>query len=361
MSFLRNPGPTNTEHRMDGLFMFTAANSNPNGDPDNEGRPRQDQETGHGEVTNVCIKRHIRDTVELLAGEAKTPGMDIYIKSKTILDHKLIEVHQSLGFTPKKVAASKGKGKGKKEEGDKKEEGATGEEGGGGAMELAVVGAEEKGLAQMKDDRMVATKAAQKMCELHFDVRTFGAVMSSKVANSGQVRGPIQIGYARTVDPVVIVDDSITRMAIQTDREAETNVMNQTFGSKSRVLFGLYVGQFSFNPAFARKTGFGPKDLEMFWEAFGRIFEYSRASGRDGVAMKQLVVFEHDSYLGCTHSQRLYDLVTGPGPDGKPYLRRADEAKPARQYSDYLMPKQEEVQGRIEGLGIRGVKVHYLL
>lgn len=340
---------------MDGLFMFIATNSNPNGDPDNEGRPRQDQETGHGEVTNVCIKRHIRDTVQLLAGEAKTPGMDIYIQSKAILDHKLVEVHQSLGFTPKKTA-SKGKGKGKKEEG------ATGEEGGGEAMELAVVGAEEKSLIQAgKDERMVAMKAAARMCELHFDVRTFGAVMSSKVANSGQVRGPIQIGYARTVDPVVIVDDSITRMAIQTDREAETNAMNQTFGSKSRVLFGLYVGQFSYTPSFARKTGFGPKDLEMFWEAFGRIFEYSRASGRDGVAMKQLIVFEHDSYLGCTHSQRLFDLVSGPGPDGKAYLRRVDETKPARQYGDYSVPKQEEVQGRIDAAGIRGVKVHYLL
>lgn len=351
MSFLRNPGPTNTEHRMDGIFMFTATNSNPNGDPDNDGRPRQDQETGHGEVTNVCIKRHLRDTLVQLA-DGK-PGMEIYIRSKAILDHTLQKVHESLGFAPKKAAAKKGK----KKDG----EAATGEE--EGSMELVAVGApEEKSLIQVgKDERAQAMQAAAKMCEMHFDVRTFGAVMSSKVANSGQVRGPMQISYARTVDPVVISDDSITRMALQTDREAETNHMNQTFGSKSRVLFGLYVGQMYYNPAFARKTGFSGKDLEMFWECFGRLFEYSRASGRDGVAMKQLIVFEHESPLGCAHSQRLIDMVTGPGPDGKPHLRRVDEGKPARQYGDYLMPKQEEVQERIERGGIKGVKVHYLL
>jgi CRISPR-associated protein Csd2 len=352
MSFLKNPGPTNVEHRMDGLFMFTAANSNPNGDPDNDGRPRQDQETGHGEVTNVCIKRHLRDTaVQLYEGK---PGMDIYIQSKAILDHKLSEVHASLGFAPKKAALKSGKKKDKEVE-------AAGEEGGG--MELAVVGApEEKSLIQAgKDERGMAMKAAARMCELHFDVRTFGAVMSSKVANSGQVRGPIQISYARSVDPVVIADDSITRMAIQTDREAEANFMNQTFGSKSRVLFGLYVGQVYFNPGFARKTGFKESDLEMLWECFGRLFEYSRASGRDGVAMKQIIVFEHDNPLGCAHSQRLIDLVTGPGPDGKPYLRRVDEGKPARQYSDYKVPTQEEVQQRIEASNIRGVKTHFLL
>lgn len=353
MSFLRNPGPTNTEHRMDAVFMFSAANSNPNGDPDNDGRPRQDPETGHGEVTNVCIKRHIRDTLVQLA-EGK-PGMEIYIQSKAILDHTLSKVHESLGFAPKKPQGKKGK----KKEGET----AAGEEEGGTSMELVPVGPpEEKNLVQAgKDERAMAMKAAAKMCEMHFDVRTFGAVMSSKVANSGQVRGPMQISYARTVDPVVIVDDSITRMALQTEREAETNFMNQTFGSKSRVLFGLYVGQLYYNPSFARKTGFGSKDLEMFWECFGRIFEYSRASGRDGVAMKQIMVFEHDSPLGCAHSQRLIDLVTGPGPDGKPYLRRVDDSKPARQYSDYIVPKQEEVQGRIEGSGIKGVKVHYLL
>lgn len=352
MSFLKNPGPTNVEHRMDALFMFTATNSNPNGDPDNDGRPRQDQETGHGEVTNVCIKRHIRDTVQLLS-EGKA-GMDIYIQSKSILDHKLSEVHASLGFAPKKPAV-----KGKKK--DKEVEAAGEEE--GGSTELVPVGApEEKSLIQAgKDERGMAMKAAARMCELHFDVRTFGAVMSSKVANSGQVRGPIQINVARTVDPVVIVDDSITRMAIQTDREAEANFMNQTFGSKSRVLFGLYVGQVAYSPSFARKTGFKAEDLEMFWECLGRIFEYSKASGRDAVAMRQIIVFEHDSPLGCAHSHRLYETVTGVGPDGKPYLRRVDEAKPARQYSDYKMPTQEEVQQRLDAGNIRGVKTHFLL
>jgi CRISPR-associated protein Csd2 len=305
-------------------------------------------------VTYVCIKRHIRDTVQLLS-EGKE-GMDIYIQSKSILDHKLSEVHASLGFAPKKQAAKKDK-KDKKEKG----EAAAGEEEVG--TELVPVGApEEKSLIQAgKDERGMAMKAAARMCELHFDVRIFGAVMSSKVANSGQVRGPIQIGVARTVDPVVIVDDSITRMAIQTDREAEANFMNQTFGSKSRVLFGLYVGQVDYSPSFARKTGFKASDLEMFWESLGRIFEYSRASGRDAVAMRQIIVFEHDSPLGCAHSHRLRELVTGQGPDGKAYLRRVDESKPARQYTDYKVPTQEEVQQRIEASNIRGVKTHFLL
>jgi CRISPR-associated protein Csd2 len=327
--------------RIDALFMFSVENCNPNGDPDNDNRPRQDPETGHGLVSNVCIKRHFRDTLPHVVNG--NPGYGIYISSKAILDHKLQDVHKELGLVSKPMKPPKKK---------------KGEAAEAPAPASADSAPEE---APAKEDPEVAKKVSSRMCELHYDVRGFGAVMSSKVANAGQVRGPLQISYARTVDPIVTMEDSITRIAIQTDREAEANFMNQTFGQKHRVPYGLYVGHVFFAPSFAQKTGFSNEDLRIFWEVMGRLFEYTRSSGRDDIMMEQIVAFEHESFVGNAHAHRLFDTVTGVGPDGKRLLRRRDEAKPPRSYQDYLMPQQPEVEERVKALAGNSVKVHYLL
>lgn len=336
MGFLRNPGPTDVEHRCDALFLLSAENCNPNGDPDNDSRPRQDPETGHGLISNVCLKRHFRDTLPHVVNG--NPGYRIYIQSKAILDHTLEDNYKALGMTPNAKATKKAKEEAKKA----KEEGEAPEE-------------------PRREDPEQTAKAAARMCAEFYDVRTFGAVMASKVANCGQVRGPMQFSMAKSLDPVVVVNDSITRIAIQTDREAEANFMNQTFGNKHRIPFGLYCGHIFYNPSFARKTGFKPEDFRVFWETTARLFEYTRSSGRDDISMEQIVVFEHESPLGNAHSHRLFDMITGPGPDGRPFLRRRDETKPPRAYSDYVVPTREDVQKRIDDAGYRGVKVHYLL
>jgi CRISPR-associated protein Csd2 len=346
MGFLKNPGPTNVGHRCEAIFLFSAENCNPNGDPDNDSRPRQDPETGHGLVTNVCIKRHFRDTLPHIANG--NPGYKIYIQSKAVLDHTLEDAYKSLGMTPGPKATKQAKEEQKKARGEAKKT----------AVEEGEPAPEEAPRREIPEQ---TAKAAAKMCADFYDVRTFGAVMASKVANCGQVRGPIQISMARSIDPVVVVEDSITRIAIQTDREAEANFMNQTFGAKHRVPFGLYAGHIFYTPSFAEKTGFKEEDFRIFWETMARLFEYTRSSGRDDISMEQIIVFEHESRLGNAHSHRLFEMVAGPGEDGKPRLRRRDETKPPRAYTDYIIPTQAEVESRVEAAGIRGVKVHYLL
>lgn len=336
MSFLRQPGPSDVTKRCDAMFFLSAENCNPNGDPDNDSRPRQDPETGHGMITNVCIKRHFRDTLPHIAnGRA---GCGIYVQSKAVLDHMLEENYKELGMTPGRKATKQAKEEAK------------------AAIEAGAPPEEPR-----REDPEQTAKAAFRMCEKFFDIRAFGAVMASKVANCGQVRGPLQITYAKSVDPIVVYDDSITRIAIQTDREAEANFMNQTFGSKKRIPFGLYYGHIFFTPSFAQKTGFKKEDFEVFWETMARLFEYTRSSGRDDIRMEQIVVFQHENFLGNAPSHRLFDMVTGRGEDGKPHLRRRDETKPARAFDDYFFPKEEEVQKRIEARGFTGVKVGYLL
>ena len=342
MSFLKNKGPASVGHRCDSLFFFSAENCNPNGDPDNDSRPRQDPETGHGLVTNVCIKRHFRDTLPHIVNG--NPGYKIYIQSKAVLDHTLEDAWKSLGMTPGPKATKEAKEEARKAQEDAKR-----------------AGEELPEAKPRREDPEQTAKAAAKMCADFYDVRTFGAVMASKVANCGQVRGPMQISMAKSIDPVLVIEDSITRIAIQTDREAEANYMNQTFGAKHRIPFGLYAARIFYNPSFAKKTGFKDEDLRVFWETLARLFEYTRSSGRDDISMEQIIVFEHESELGNAHSHRLFDMVTGPGEDGRPFLRRRDETKPPRAYSDYLIPSQAEVEGRIEKADIRGVKVHYLL
>lgn len=319
VSFLKNPPPVDPNRKVDAMFFISVDQCNPNGDPDNGNRPRQDTETGAGLISNVSIKRHIRDTVSILT---KEPGYEIYVARKAILDHVLREIHDDLGV-PKK-----GKKNGK---GEEKEEGPS-----------------------SKEIRDVEERASAKACKRFYDVRTFGAVMASKEANSGQVRGPIQIGYSKTFDPVAIVEDSIVRLALQTDREAEANFMNQTFGNKFRVPFGLYGGALFFTPHFARQTGFTSADFELLWETMARLFEYSRSSSRDGIAMEQIVTFEHEGPLGNAPTHKLFRALTKK-------ISLKNPGKPPRNIDDYTFPKKEDVVAQLEEERIHGVKVEYLL
>lgn len=338
-SFLSCDPPEDPTHKVDALFFTHVAMSNPNGDPDDANRPRQDKETGHGIISDVCIKRHVRDVATVLSGSAK--GYGLYIGHKEILDQKLLEVHKDLGLSKKGEADPKKKKKGD----DAKTE----------ASE------EEKPKTTSKEDRENEAKAKSEMCKRYFDIRWFGAVMASKMANCGQVRGPIQVGYSRSLDPVTITEDSIVRLSLQTEREAEANHMNQTFGSKWLVRFGLYMGQINITPAFAARTGFDKEDSRLFWESLARTFEYAKSSARSNVNMEQIITFEHDSPLGRAPAHKLFRMVTGNDSNGKPFIRRRDETKPPTTIEDYSLPSKEEVEERIKKAGIKGVTVKYLL
>jgi len=325
-TFLKNTPPKDPGKKMDALIFISALDCNPNGEPEDGNRPRQDQEMGAGLISGVSIKRHIRDTIQILmGGEA---GYALYMSRKAILDYKLMAIHEQVGIAPKKK-------KGAKKAEDKSEEGAE--------------NGEEEGSPL---DEESEKKARDLACKMYVDTRCFGAVMSSQMANCGQVRGPIQIGWARSLDPVHVVDDSVVRLALQTERESKTNKMTQTFGHRPRVAFGFYKGVIHITPAFAQDTGVSQEDLEVFWEATARMYEYSTSSSRDNVWVEQIVVFEHDSPLGCAPAHKLFRMVE---------VKRLDPTKLARGVEDYSFPTEEQIQKKVDDAGYKGVKVHFLL
>jgi CRISPR-associated protein Csd2 len=269
------------KNRYDFVLLFDVKDGNPNGDPDAGNQPRIDPETGHGLVTDVCLKRKVRNYVLLAKDAAK--GFDIYVKEKAVLAEQQGRAYDALKLT----------------KGDKKK----------------------------ASDGEGVQKAREWMCENFFDIRAFGAVMSLKENNCGQVRGPVQLTFARSVDPIFSFEHSITRMAVATPEEADKQGGdNRTMGRKSTVPYGLYVGYGFVNAALARQTGFGEKDLALLWEAFGRMFEQDRSAARGLMSLRRLVAFEHDNELGSAPAHRLFDLVT---------VKRKDAARPARGFEDY--------------------------
>mgnify|MGYP000984782376 CR=1 FL=1 len=261
--------------RYDFVVLFDVQDGNPNGDPDAGNLPRVDAETGMGLVTDVCLKRKVRNFVQLTQ-EGKD-GYGIFIKEKAILNQAIDEAHEQDSVS-------------KKEKGDK-------------------------------------TEAARKwMCEKYFDIRTFGAVMSTG-KNAGQVRGPIQMTFARSVEPVVVLEHSITRMAVATEAEAEKQSGdNRTMGRKFTVPYGLYRGHGFVSAHLANQTGFSQEDLELFWKAVEQMFEHDRSAARGLMSTRALLVFEHDSALGNAPAHKLFDLVK---------VERATSEGPARSFEDY--------------------------
>lgn len=273
------------QHRYDFVFLFDVKDGNPNGDPDAGNLPRLDAETGHGLVTDVCLKRKVRNFVGLVKGEQ--PPCDIYVKEKAILNKQNERAYIGIG----KTDLLKGDDKKRK----------------GGAA---------------------ADEARQWMCQNFYDVRTFGAVMSTGV-NCGQVRGPVQLTFARSVAPVVAQEHSITRMAVATEAEAEKqDGDNRTMGRKFTIPYGLYRAHGFVSAHLARQTGFTGDDLQLFWTALAGMFDHDRSAARGEMNARGLYVFRHESELGDAPAHTLFDLIKA---------EPRDPAIPARSFADFAV------------------------
>lgn len=283
------------ENRYDFLLLFDVKDGNPNGDPDAGNLPRVDAETGHGLVTDVCLKRKIRNYVALRNDEK--PPYDIFVKEKSILNNTIEQAYISLGIDLEEppVDESDGKRRNKTNQGQGSE----------------------------------INKAKQFMCQNFYDIRTFGAVLSTG-ANAGQVRGPVQLTFGRSVDPIVSLEHSITRMAVTTAADAEKQSGdNRTMGRKFTVPYGLYQTYGFISAPLAQQTGFNGEDLEILWEALINMFEHDRSAARGLMGTRKLVVFKHDSKMGNAQVQDLFGLVE--------VVPKDDIASAPRDFSDYIV------------------------
>lgn len=271
------------ENRYDFVLLFDVKDGNPNGDPDAGNLPRVDAETGSGLVTDVSLKRKVRNFVGLVHEEQ--PPFEIYVKEKAILNLQHERAYIAIGAEQELKSDKKRKGKAESIE-----------------------------------------KARQWMCQNFFDVRTFGAVMSTGI-NCGQVRGPVQLTFARSVDPIVASEHSITRMAVATEAEAEKqDGDNRTMGRKHTVPYGLYVAHGFISAHLANQTGFSETDLELLWQSLTNMFEHDRSAARGEMATRGLYVFKHDSKLGNAPAHSLFDRIN-------PHLK--DGVTVPRAFSDY--------------------------
>lgn len=244
------------KNRIDFVYIFDVKDGNPNGDPDAGNLPRVDAETGMGLVTDVCLKRKVRNYIQ--AAKGQEDGYDIFIKEKAVLNTLIDKAHDN-----SEVKAANDK-----------------------------------------------TEAARKfMCRNYYDIRTFGAVMSTG-KNAGQVRGAIQLTFARSADSIATTEHSITRMAVATEREAEKQGGdNRTMGRKATVPYGLYVCHGFISANLAQQTGFSEEDLALFWEALKNMFDVDRSAARGLMSAQKLIVFKHASELGNAPANKLFDLV----------------------------------------------------
>lgn len=278
------------DHRYDFVILFDVKDGNPNGDPDAGNLPRLDAETGHGLVTDVCLKRKVRNFIDLAKrnsdGSSET-GFDIYVREKGVLERSHRTAYKAIGA------------EGELEDGGKKG---------------------RKGSAESVE------KARGWMCQNFYDVRTFGAVMSTGV-NCGQVRGPVQMTFGRSVSPIVSLEHSITRMAVATEAEAEKQGGdNRTMGRKFTVPYGLYVTHGFVSAPLATQTGFSSDDLNLLWDALVNMFEHDRSAARGEMATRGLYVFEHDSKLGNAPAHELFGRI-------KPKLKEG--VSTPRAFDDY--------------------------
>lgn len=268
--------------RVDFVYLFDVKNGNPNGDPDAGNLPRVDPETGHGLVTDVCLKRKVRNYVGLVYGEE--PPYEIYVKEKAVLNSQHERAYQAVDLKP-----------------------------------------EKRKLPKKAED---ALKVTDWMCQNFYDIRAFGAVMSTDV-NCGQVRGPIQFTLASSIDPIISQEHAVTRCAVTTEKEAESQSGdNRTMGRKFTVPYGLYRVHGYINPHLARKTGFGEEDLELFWQSLANMFENDRSASRGEMAPQALICFEHADALGNAPANKLFARVEieRNEPDGE---------SPPRDFKDY--------------------------
>ena len=351
---------TPVTNRYDFALVFDVQDGNPNGDPDAGNLPRVDPETGHGIVTDVCLKRKVRNYVQLVKKCA--PPYDIYVKEKAVLGRAHFEAFKKLGIETGQEAR-------KTVPPDLVEiisevalhDGLTFVDGGGEEPSVLVVApdADKKAIKEWlkveKPDKRIdaiikdalkeakpkkptaqeTEKGRKQMCEHFYDIRTFGAVMALKSApNCGQVRGPVQLTFGRSVDPVVTLENSITRMAVATEAEAEKQQGdNRTMGRKHTVPYGLYVTHGFVSPFLAEQTGFCQEDPDLFWQALRNMFEHDRSAARGLMSTQMLIVFKHESLLGNASAHSLFRRIR---------LRRIDASRPSRDFNDYDLEIDKE-------------------
>lgn len=272
------------KNRYEFTILFDVENGNPNGDPDAGNMPRIAPETGYGIVTDVCLKRKIRNCVETMCEDKE--GYKIYIKDGVPLNESDNTAYIAFGTDEKKIKELK------------------------------------------KDDPEIDKKICQFMCNNFFDIRTFGAVMTTFVKaalNCGQVRGPVQLGFARSIDPIVTQEVTITRVAITTKKDAENK--STEMGRKYIVPYALYRVDGYISANLARKvTGFSEDDLALLWQAIINMFEYDHSAARGNMAVRELIVFKHATELGNAPAYKLFDTVS---------VKRKEGVIAARSYSDY--------------------------
>ena len=292
---MSNETYTDPNRRHDFILLFDVMDGNPNGDPDAGNMPRIDPETGQGLVTDVCLKRKVRNYVELathLSPPESENGFGIFIQEKAVLNVRIDEAHEQEGVK-------------EKQKGEK-------------------------------------TEAARKwMCQKYYDIRLFGAVMSTG-KNAGQVRGPLQLTFGRSVNPIAAMEVTITRMAVATEKEAEKqDGDNRTMGRKAILPYGLYVAHGFFSPSFAKQTGVTTEDLTLFWQALQGMWDIDRSASRGMMACRGLYVFNHENPLGNASAHVLFDRF-----DVK--LKEGVEAP--RKFSDYTVSMNGE--GLPEGVSL---------
>lgn len=277
--------------RHDFVLLFDVTDGNPNGDPDGGNLPRVDPETMQGLVTDVCLKRKVRDFI--LSTHAGSAGYDIYVKHKGVLYDEQEKAYVAEGIEDSKT----------------------------------------KDVSQHR-------KARAWMCRNFYDVRAFGAVMSTTEFNCGQVRGPLQLTFSRSIDPITPLDLSITRVAVtRTGEEKETEM-----GRKAMLPYGLYLGHGFFSPVLAQDTGFTSEDLGLFWQALQGMWDLDRSAARGLMACRGLFVFSHDKGVGCAPAHRLFEAVQ---------VTRRDGVTAPRSFADYDVTIDQEALARYPGVELK--------
>ncbi|CTP86618.1 hypothetical protein XTPLMG728_1276 [Xanthomonas translucens pv. poae] len=269
-------------HRYEFVYLFDVTNGNPNGDPDAGNLPRLDPETNRGLVTDVALKRKIRNYVAL--EKEHTPGYTIYMQEKSVLNSKHELAWKALNIPP-----------------DEKEK-----------------------YKKLPKDQAKAKELTFWMCTNFFDVRAFGAVMTTEV-NTGQVRGPVQLAFASSVEPVLPLEVSITRVAVTNEKDLEKE---RTMGRKHILPYGLYRAHGFVSAKLAERTGFSEDDLQLLWRALVNLFEHDRSAARGEMAARKLIVFEHEHPMGNAPAHVLFDKV-------KVERVESGDNGPARGFSDY--------------------------
>ena len=270
------------KNRYEFELLFDVQDGNPNGDPDLGNQPRMDLETGYGLVTDVCLKRKVRNYVALTHGEKA--GYDIFVKEKAVLNTL--------------IAAE---------------------------WDNAAGGRKPDEVKKAKESQKVELAARKLLCEKYFDVRAFGAVLSTGDKGAGQVRGPLQLTFSRSFDPIVVAEHSITRMAVTNEKDEEKE---RTMGRKYTIPYALYAARGFVSPQLAAQTGFSQEDLELFWESLLNMFEFDRSAARGLMTTRHLVIFKHKTALGSASAESLFERIA---------CTRRDGVDVPRKFYDYVV------------------------